>query len=1170
MKSVLTPVRVLCPTLVLSFVLAVHAAPSLQTVPGHLPPGLDRAQALGPLPAGQRLNIGIGLPLRNQPALAKLLEQLYTPGDPNYRRFLTPDQFTERFGPTEADYQAVVAFAQANGLQIVHKHSNRVLLDVNGTVDQIEKAFHVALYTYHHPNEDRDFFAPDREPALELDVPILHISGLDDFVVPRPASLHVRPIETSAATARRSTLGQVQDTTGAIDGEPTATGNPGADSGAEPLIGSGPGGTYMGRDFRAAYVPNVPWTGAGQSVGLVQFDGYYPSDIAAYVSLAGLPTVPITNVLLNGVSGGPGQNNIEVALDIEMCISMAPGLSSVIVYEGTMPNTILSRMATDNLAKQLSASWTFPTDSTTESLYQQLIAQGQGYFNASGDGDAYAGVVRTPCDSPSITCVGGTTLRTASAGGAYSSEVVWNWYNNVGTGGGISTVWPIPPWQQGVNMSGNQGSTTMRNLPDVALIADNTLVLYDYGSQGNTGGTSISSPLWAAFMALVNQQAQFSGDPPVGFLNPTVYALGLGGSYNTLFHDIRTGNNTNATSPTRFFAATGYDLCTGWGSPTGIKLINALAPPIPARIVTAAAATMIFETCTNGAIDPGEAIGISLTLQNLGGVNTTNLVATLLNTNGVLYSSGSQTYGALVGLGAPISKTFTFMADGNCGGAISPTLQLQDGPTNLGLVSFSLPLGAPMSTWVQNFDSVTAPALPAGWTIGGSAGYSNWVTSAAARDTAPYSAFAYEATNASVTDLISPPIPVTLPTARFVFRQSFDTEVDPTGTAYDGGVLEMSIGGGAFQDILAAGATFVSNGYNRTIVSTNAENPLDGRLCWGGISGGFITTIINLPATAAGQNVQFKWRFGVDNMNGYGGTGWYVDTLALQEGTNCCVPSTNADLAVGQTASPSTLLAGQAMAYSIAVSNLGPAPAISVTLTDILPANVTFNFAGSGATILGDRIVWNFGLMTSGRTTNLTVLVTPNVDGPITNTLLAASAMNDPNLVNSSNANVAYVFGPPIITNQPVTQSVLPGSDATFGVGAFSSTPMGYQWQHAGTNLSGATDANLLLANVQVQMAGLYAAVLTNMAGSVTSAPATLKVLVAPTLSVGSLGVGQTNLSVSLQSLEGLLYTLEYKDALTDPAWTPLPPPLTGTGGVLVLQDTNAIGSQRFYRVNCN
>ena len=352
--------------------------------------------------------------------------------------------------------------------------------------------------------------------------------------------------------------------------------------------GSGPRGNFIGKDFRAAYAPGVSLDGSGQAIGLFELDGYFPSDITAYERLAALPNVTLSNVLVDGIRGNPSGNNDEVALDIDMAICMAPGISRVIVYEGnaTLPNDILNRMATDNLAGQLSSSWGFglQVDATREQIYQQFAAQGQTMFQASGDFGAWSGPIFPPSDDPLLTIVGGTSL-TAGAGGAWASETAW-----FDGGGGISTSYPIPVWQQGLSMSANQGSTAMRNIPDVAAVADAVIwLIANNGQEGTTGGTSAATPLWAGFAALANQQAAAAGKPPIGFINPTLALIGQGSGYNACFHDITTGNDTTSSSPTRFFAVPGYDLCTGWGTPAGSNLISALVFPPDALLITPAA-----------------------------------------------------------------------------------------------------------------------------------------------------------------------------------------------------------------------------------------------------------------------------------------------------------------------------------------------------------------------------------------------------------------------------------------------------------------------------------------------------------------------------------------------------------------------------------------------------
>jgi len=299
-----------------------------QFLKGHVPAAVSRfhLQPLGKLSATKRLNLAIGLPLRNQQALNNLLQRIYDPTSPNYHHYLTPEQFTEQFGPTEQDYQAVITFMESKGLRVTYRHPNRVVLDVSGSVADIEKAFRVTLGVYQHPAEARTFYAPDVEPSLDLTVPILHISGLDNFAIPRPASFKTEPASQMA--------------------------NP------RPNSGSGPGGSYWGNDFRATYAPGVTLDGTGQIVGLLEFDGYYSNDIAAYESQAGLPSVTLTNVPIDGGVSTPGDGVGEVSLDIEMAISMAPRVLEVIVYEAPNPSPwedILSRMANDNLAKQLSS-----------------------------------------------------------------------------------------------------------------------------------------------------------------------------------------------------------------------------------------------------------------------------------------------------------------------------------------------------------------------------------------------------------------------------------------------------------------------------------------------------------------------------------------------------------------------------------------------------------------------------------------------------------------------------------------------------------------------------------------------------------------------------------------------------------------------------------------------
>jgi uncharacterized repeat protein (TIGR03803 family) len=605
-----------------------------QSIHYRMPAAVTNSTPVAHSPGWKRLKLAIGLPLRHEAELDRLLRELSDPGSPNYRHYLTPQQFTERFGPSEEDYDAVIRFAQAHHLTVTAKHPNRMVLDVQGLVVDVERAFNVKLRVYQHPTESRTFFAPESEPTVDAGLPVLAVSGLDNYTVPRPMSLKKLQAAPQAGT------------------------------------GSGPSGSLLGYDFRAAYVPGVALNGAGQTVGLLEFDsGYYQSDITKYENLAGLPDVPVQAVLLDGYGGGPGDGNDEVSLDIEMAISMAPGLSEVLVYEGSLTDDILSRIATDNLAKQIGASWTYGIDATSEQLFKEMIAQGQSFYNASGDSDAYTGTIPSPSDDTNIICVGGTTLTTTGPQGSWVSETVWNWDNGEGSSGGISTVNKIPIWQTGISMTANQGSTTMRNLPDVAMPANNIYVTYSGGEAGIFGGTSCATPLWAAFTALANQLAITNGEPTVGFINPAVYAIGKGSnvfSYASLFHDITNGNNESATSPTKFSAVPGYDLCTGWGSPSGSNLLTALAIPEPLRITPMPG--VIISGPAGGPFTPASA-GFSLTN---GGQSAFSW--SLINTSvwfNLAPTSGTLTHG---GTSAVVAVTLTATASNLPAGGYTATI----------------------------------------------------------------------------------------------------------------------------------------------------------------------------------------------------------------------------------------------------------------------------------------------------------------------------------------------------------------------------------------------------------------------------------------------------------------------------------------------------------------
>jgi Pro-kumamolisin, activation domain len=531
------------------------------------------ARAIGPMSGSGRLNLALTLTLRNQPELRALIKQLYNPGSPNYRHFLSVEQFTNQFGPTAEDYQKAIRFAEKYGLTVTNTTPNRLVLDVTGTVAQIDQAFRVTLQMFEHPSENRTFHAPDTEPSVEEGVPIQGVSGLNNIEPPRPMALN------------RQSVKRITRVDNIARGSQTVRAN---QTGSFCF-----GGVcyFLGSDMRAAYAPGTTLTGAGQAVGLFEFGPFNLSDVQAYFSLVNQPLdVPIVTELLDGVSGvcGAGCDDGEEAIDIEQAISMAPGLSAVVVYEGNNDTDMFNQMATDNVAKSLSCSFGFlpPDPSSDEPIFMEFEAQGQNLFVASGDGGAYFGLpadcanfsnlngcIFYPADDPLITAAGGTDLTTSGAPTeAWVSEMGW-----IGSGGGFSTNgFSIPGYQIPVINATNQGSTSLRNIPDVAAEANtDNIWCSNGGCFAGVGGTSLSAPRWAGFLALANQQADGN---LIGFLNPTIYSIGQNSDYDNAFHDITTGNNFNSGSPDLFSAVTGYDLVTGWGSPNGSGLLDSLGP----------------------------------------------------------------------------------------------------------------------------------------------------------------------------------------------------------------------------------------------------------------------------------------------------------------------------------------------------------------------------------------------------------------------------------------------------------------------------------------------------------------------------------------------------------------------------------------------------------------
>lgn len=532
---------------------------------------------LGPVPQDTQILLSIGLPVRDSNGLSKLINQVSDPKHANFRKFISQANFKATYGATDADYQALQNWADANGFTTVATSANNLLLTISATAAVIEQALFVNL----HLRQRRDgsqYAAVDRNPSLNLSVTVLDIHGLNDF--------HV------AGRAANNT---------------------------------GPKGSFSAADLRNAYLgvgsSLQSLNGAGQIVGIVDFGVFDPSDITGYASsqfpVAGQAPLPPPSVELAQNEGDPsftpGDSNVEATLDIEMVYAMAPA-AAILVFKGSIYffTNEMARIFHDmaNWSPQLtvaSCSVTFSYSDSVNQAIGQMAATGVTFFTASGDSGDIG--LQDPGNLACVnqTLVGGTILSTNTLtqlppnaiypNPYYAGENTWN-QKDAATGGGILQ-WievveqnavivgvPIPDYQLVVSMATNGGSTQFRNYPDVAMLADGAGIFLG-GNPTAIGGTSVAAPLWAGFMALINQLNQQNGGPGLsGFINPAIYDIGLTSGtandlYSLCFNDIAdNGNNGVGGGGSGFTAVAGYDLCTGWGSPKP-GLILQLASPTP-------------------------------------------------------------------------------------------------------------------------------------------------------------------------------------------------------------------------------------------------------------------------------------------------------------------------------------------------------------------------------------------------------------------------------------------------------------------------------------------------------------------------------------------------------------------------------------------------------------
>ncbi|HZR36111.1 MAG TPA: protease pro-enzyme activation domain-containing protein, partial [Nevskia sp.] len=523
------------------------------------------------VPAGERyvsqaaedeqVDFALTLPWQHQDELNALIQQLYTPGSPQYHKFLSSAQFDQRFAPSAAQYKTLKSLARQYGFTIRGESSSRTVLGVSAPASTVRNVLRSQLHAL-ETHEGQRYLAPDRE--AEVPFPLAAMGA-------EVAALNGHPLRTHLVNLGRARF--------------DANGNV-----LSPHAGTGSGGAYQPADIKTAYNVNGIQNG-GEAVAVYELSKATYTDAGTYASKYGLhnPTL-VQKTVDGGTTDTSGAG--EVMLDIEMIMAIA-NPATIYVYTG--PNSsagaldTYTQIANDNLVHEVSTSWGLDEASEGSSganaentQFTKMVAEGMALFAAAGDCGAYDSGGTTlnvddPGSNPNVTSVGGTTLTTTSTQ-QYTSEVPWanptdtnggRCQKGSGGGGGISSLWNIPSYQQGIvsNAPSGQFSTTKRNVPDVSFDADPATgyLVYDSVDGGwlQFGGTSAAAPLWAGFWSLASHGAGRAA----GFANPTIYAIAKSSSkYASDFHDVTSGTNLH------YNAVAGYDDASGWGSPNAGNL----------------------------------------------------------------------------------------------------------------------------------------------------------------------------------------------------------------------------------------------------------------------------------------------------------------------------------------------------------------------------------------------------------------------------------------------------------------------------------------------------------------------------------------------------------------------------------------------------------------------
>lgn len=618
-------------------------------------------------PARNMLRVAFALKPQHVAEQEQLLRDLQNPDSPNFHRFLTLDEWIERFAPSEADEQAVINWAEGHGLTITHRYNHRLVVNAEAPVAVLERAFNVQINRYRTP--DAAFFSNDREIELPEDLSELltGVLGLDNFDPWRPASAENPSVESGPDYLPGPLVRSGGQAAADADGSwvPGGMNVPYTNTGAGvhpdslPAGGIDPATFYSAAAYDYDGLQNLghccnPLGNPGHSpkessIAVFVATDYNLSDIANFHSW--FPYLAY-NVEKKYIDGTPACcSDLEPYLDVEWLTATANSFhnsadtAKIYTYGcGTLKKAthldVISQMAHDDLARVMSSSYgghePAPTDDLTttmgfHNLFTTMSLTGWTIVYASGDegaaGDCKTKSVRYPSSDPNVIAVGGTWLELNSSNG-FNTEVAWTGgtapgscaANDGGSTGGCSRLFKAPPYQTtpacGVNS---------RSYPDISLNAQSMVYVSYFGGPRMVGGTSASGPEMAGFFAqenayLLSFGKKCNGQPcaPLGDLHQALYQIGYGGykPAHYPFYDITKGCNSNDVANASlgyYCAGPGYDLVTGWGAANMLQLawaLNAWETRNRVPVAPTLKWTLPANTCVN---DPNAAISWAAT-----------------------------------------------------------------------------------------------------------------------------------------------------------------------------------------------------------------------------------------------------------------------------------------------------------------------------------------------------------------------------------------------------------------------------------------------------------------------------------------------------------------------------------------------------------------------------